>query len=96
MKIEKVKEIIDRKSSIPLDNESFEIISKAYDMASEIIDKAIPKSIKPRECCKCELKECIPNCETNFNRCPNCGEVLDTDCGEKYKHCPECGQALIW
>ena len=96
MKIEKVKEIIERKSSIPIGNETFDIIEKAYDEALKIIEKEIPKPIKPRECWRCELKECIPNCETNFNRCPKCGEVLDTDCGEQYKYCPNCGQALIW
>lgn len=96
MKLEKVKEIIDRKSSIPLDNEDFDFVCKAYDIASEIIDKMIPKPIKPRTCWKCVREECIPNCETNFNRCPNCDEVLDNDYGEEYKHCPECGQALIW
>ena len=96
MKIEKVKEIIDRKSSIPLENESFEVISKAYDIASEIIDTAIPKPIKARECWKCELENCEPGCVKDFNRCPKCDEVLDTDCGEQYKYCPECGQALIW
>ena len=78
----KVKEIIDRKSSIPLENESFEVISKAYDMASEIIDKAIPKLIKARECWKCELENCEPSCDKNFNRCPKCNVVLDNDCGE--------------
>lgn len=67
------------------------------------IDKAIvacnrltPKKIKEKECSRCALEECDTSCEKNFNRCPNCNEVLDTDSGKEYKHCPECGQSLIW
>lgn len=96
MEIEKVKEIIDRKTSIPLDCETTDFIHEAYDMASKIIDKAIPKHIIARRCWKCEHDDCIVGCEYNFNRCPNCKEVLDTDYEEQYKYCPDCGQALLW
>lgn len=95
MRIEEAKAIIDRRSSIPLDGETFEKIEKAYNIASEIMDKAIEKPIKPRKCWNCSHDDCA-NCNDNFNRCPNCNEVLDNDCGEEYKHCPKCGQALIW
>lgn len=54
-----------------------------------------PRPIKPRMCWKCENEDCS-HCENDFNRCPNCDEILDRDCGEKFKHCPECGQALLW
>ena len=92
---EQVKAIIDRKSSIPLDNETFEDIEKAYDIASEIMGRSIAKPIKPRRCWNCQYDDCL-DCDGCFNRCPNCNEVLDTDCGEQYKFCPDCGQALIW
>lgn len=95
MEIEKVKEIIDRKTSIPMDNETSEYVFKAYDIASEIIDRSIAKPIEPRMCWNCQHDDCI-DCDRNFNRCPNCNEVLDTDCGEQYKFCPDCGQALVW
>ena len=95
MRIEEVKDIIDRKSTIPFEGESFDKITKAYDIASKIIDRAIEKPIKPRKCWNCPKEDCV-GCEDNFNRCPNCNEVLDNDCGKEYKHCPECGQALIW
>lgn len=95
MDIEKVKEIIDRKTSIPLDNETSDYIEKAYDIASGIIERAIAKPIKPRMCWKCEKNDCV-GCDKDFNRCPNCNGVLDNDVSEEYKHCPDCGQALIW
>lgn len=51
--------------------------------------------IKPRKCRSCDKKNCV-NCDNNFNRCPNCDEVLDDDIGNEPKYCPECGKALIW
>ena len=62
--------------------------------------KDIPKKIIPRNCWNCESEDCLlPDgnpCDKNFNRCPNCGDVLDNDYSEQYKHCPNCGQALVW
>ena len=95
MEIEKVKEIIATKTSIPLDNETSEYIIEAYNIASEIIERSIAKPIKPRKCWNCQYDDCM-DCSGDFNRCPNCNEVLDTDCGEQYKFCPDCGQALVW
>ena len=95
MDLDKAKEIIDRKSSIPLENESFDDISEAYNIASESIDYRIGKRIKPRKCNSCNKEDCY-NCDDNFNRCPTCNESLDDDIGNEHKHCPECGQALIW
>lgn len=95
MKLQRAKEIIDRKSSIPLENESFEDISKAYDIASDSINYRIGSPIKPRKCRTCDKKDCY-NCNDNFNCCPNCDEVLDDDVESEPKYCPECGQALIW
>lgn len=59
-------------------------------------EKATAKEVKPRQCWKCENEECVPGCELTFDRCPNCNEVLDNDCGEQYKFCPDCGQRLLW
>lgn len=59
-------------------------------------DKSVPKRIIPKECLHCTLEQCDSSCNKDFNRCPNCNSILDTDSGEEYKHCPECGQALIW
>lgn len=95
MDLDKAKEIIDRKSSIPLENESFDDISEAYNIASESIDYRIGKRIKPRKCMGCEKDDCR-NCNDDFNRCPNCNEVLDDDVSSEHKYCPDCGQALIW
>lgn len=36
------------------------------------------------------------NQERGFDKCPNCGEVLNDDCGEQYNFCPDCGQKLLW
>ena len=95
MDLKKAKEIIDRKSSIPLENESFDDISEAYNIASNSIDYRIGKEIKPRKCNSCDNEDCF-KCNKDFNRCPNCNESLDDDVGSEYKYCPNCGQALIW
>lgn len=95
MELERVKEIIDRKCTIPLVGESFDEIEEAYNITSDIIDRAIAKPIKAKRCENCERPECW-DCEDNFNRCPNCNESLDNDADKEYKCCPECGQALIY
>ena len=95
MDLKKAKEIINRKSSIPLENESFDDISEAYNIASESIDYRIGKEIKPRKCMMCDKEDCI-NCEDDFNRCPTCNEVQDNDYSGEPKYCENCGQKLIW
>jgi hypothetical protein len=45
MTIEEAKEIIERKSSIPFDGETFEKIENAYDMAIKALKKQIPKKV---------------------------------------------------
>lgn len=95
MDIVKALVIIERKSSIPLENESFDDIEKAFDIASESINYRIGKRIKPRKCNTCDKEDCM-NCNDDFNRCPSCNEVLDDDCSSEPKYCPDCGQALIW
>lgn len=95
MDIVRALTIIERKSSIPLEGESFDYIEKAFDIASECINYRIGKRIKPRKCMSCEKDDCM-NCNDDFNRCPNCNDVLDDDVSSEPKYCPECGQALIW
>lgn len=41
MTIEEAKEIIERKTSIPFDGETFEKIEKAYDIAIQALEKQI-------------------------------------------------------
>ena len=96
MKIEKVKEIIDRKSSIPEENESFEMIEAAYNMASKIIDKAIPRTVKAKGCWNCEKEECVSPCKNAHEQCPTCGYILDNEDDVKYNFCPNCSQALTY
>ena len=95
MDIVKALTIIERKSSIPLENESFDDIEKAFDIASECINYRIGKRIKPRKCMSCEKDDCM-NCNDDFNRCPTCNETLDDDDGSEPKFCENCGQKLIW
>ncbi len=77
------------------DNADWSVCVVITDTITPILQKIIPS-----ECRNCESENCLlPDgsaCDKNFNRCPNCGEVLDNDCSEQYKHCPDCGQALIW
>ena len=95
MELEKAKEIVERKSTIPLDGENFDDISKAMDLASECIGYRIGKEIKPRKCIGCPRDNCA-DCDNGFNKCPTCGNVLDDDYGSEPKFCEECGQKLIW
>lgn len=95
MDLGRAKEIIHRKSSILIENESFDDIEKAYDIASQSIDFRIGKQIISRKCIVCEKDNCF-NCDYNFNRCPTCNVALDDDVCSEPKYCPECGQALIW
>ena len=58
--------------------------------------KATIKCIKAKKCGQCEREFCEADCDRNFNRCPNCDSVLDTDYEEQYPFCPYCGQRLRW
>lgn len=95
MDIRKAREIIKRKSTIPIDGETFDDISQSCDIAAECMEYRIKKEIKPRKCNSCEQEECV-NCNDNFNRCPSCNESLDDDYGSEPNFCENCGQALIW
>ena len=68
--------IIERKSSIPMKNESFDTICEAYDIAIKALEKQVPK--KPID--KLMYIEC-PSCENvgieDCNYCPECGQRLD-------------------
>lgn len=92
--IEKVQhsmDIIARKSSIPLEGETFADIEAAYDVALDIMGKEIPKQVI--------IKPWSPSV------CPRCGYWLSEHMGDGYfKHptfldrCPnsECSQMLKW
>ena len=55
----------------------------------------VKSPINPRKCMNCDKEDCM-NCNDDFNRCPNCNEVLDDDVSSEPKYCPECGKALLW
>lgn len=81
MDIQRALEIIQRKSSIPNDGESFAEIEKAYDMAIEALEKQIAKKVKTK------WKQ--PN--AFYGKCPVC------DCNiVRSQYCPRCGHKLDW
>ena len=91
MDIQRAIEIIQRKSSIPNDGESFADIEKAYDLAVEAMEKQIAK--KPI------IKPWCPAI------CPTCGETLSEYLGDGYyshrtflERCTDadCSQRLDW
>ena len=80
---EKAIEIINRKSSIPNNDECFEDIETAYNMAAFALKKQI--ATKPTRK------------ETEFNNageCPCCGNFVNDF--EDFYVCRTCGQSLLW
>ena len=74
-------EIIKRKSSIPMDNETFDEIEEAYDIAIEALEKQIPKKPDIEKFWGYDDLMC-PNCKGYKIRKPN--------------YCSSCGQHLDW
>ena len=67
-------EIIKRKSSIPMGNETFDEIEEAYDIAIAALEKQIPKKMDRYYCPIC--RHYFEDGEAH-NYCPNCGQKLD-------------------
>lgn len=83
MTYEKAIEIINRKSSIPNNDECFEDIETAYNMATFALKKQI--ATKPTR------KERVLNDDWE---CPCCGNLVDYF--EDFYVCGTCGQSLLW
>lgn len=86
MEVEKVIKILERKTTIPGDEYSYEEINEALDFAIREVGKCIPK--KPIRV------------SWTPSRCPTCKASLSTHLGDGYfeelwyERCPECGQKL--
>ena len=91
MEIKKTIEILERKTTIPLDGESFETISKAFDIAIEALEKQVPK--KPTY----DGDGYAPDGTFVFDEwlCPNCNSRYEVDY-DNYDYCPNCGQKIDW
>lgn len=82
-KIEKAIHILESKNSIPLETETFEDISHAYDIAIEALKKQIPK--KPiNSTIALDNKVAVGM----IGKCPCCNtiiseDILVCDCGQK-------------
>jgi len=74
MKIEKAIEIINRKTSIPEQGESFDDIVEAFDMAAEALKRQIPKKMEAREFFRKAKKICR---DTGCHVCPICEYCSD-------------------
>ena len=90
MDAERVIEILQRRTTIPDDECSFDEINKAIDFAIREVGKLIPVEPIHRDWCP--------------NTCPTCGADLGGDGYDGYyenpyyERCPECGQKFedIW
>lgn len=80
MEIQRAIEIIERKSSIPNDDETFEEICEAYDLAVEALEKQIPKKVNLYV--------------GNDAVCPSCNKRLRGYEGMKIAYCKFCGQLI--
>lgn len=88
MDIKNIIKILERKSSIPNDNESWEDIDKAYDDAIHILTRDIP--MKPQE-----INEERIRLDGIWEwSCGNCGRFHRNDYPLNY--CNECGQKVDW
>jgi len=74
MKIEKAIEIINRKTSIPEQGESFDDIVEAFDMAAEALKRQIPKKMEAREFFRKTNEICKDN---DCHVCPICEHCSD-------------------
>ena len=86
MEPKRVIEILERKTTIPIDGYSYEEIEEAIEFAIREVEKCIPKK---------------PICKSwSPNRCPTCDEDLGGECDDGYyqnpwyERCPKCGQIL--
>ena len=77
--------ILKRKSSIPIEGETFDEISEAYDIAIESLEKQIPK--KPEEVLGITGKKTF--------ECMECGELIEEGI-YMFEYCPWCGKKLKW
>ena len=84
-------EIIKRKSSIPMGNETFDEIEEAYDIAIKALEKQIPKMIN------------IQKTEdgSEYAECPICEKFIywmEDSYDEDYRdnYCAKCGSKLDW
>ena len=92
MEIKRAKEIVERKTSIPLGDESFDEISEAYDMAAGALDFRIPKKVEYESDGFAD-----GNPVYDAASCPNCGYLFEQDTLIWMSNfCPTCGQALDW
>jgi len=97
MQIEKAIEIINRKTSIPEQGESFDDIVEAFDMAAEVLKRQIPKKMDassflgPRKGDNYTDYYC-PSCKSKIVSVVN-GDLVG---GQKSAFCPDCGRALDW
>ena len=76
-----VLEIIKRKSSIPMGNETFDEIEEAYDIAIKSLGKQIPKKMAfTPKYFPCDY-QCPNGCKQyeayKINYCPTCGQKID-------------------
>lgn len=75
-----------------------------YKVFKRLIDadkKQIPKKVQKSRCDNCDTlktkdySRCI-DCEYDWEKCPNCKQIIQNDSCFEYPHCPYCGQALDW
>ena len=94
MEWSKVLEILERRTTIPNDGESFDEIEEAFRMAEEAVRKQIP-AIPVSD----GLSVFAPGLARHFKdtiTCPNCHHEINTDKkGNIHQQCCDnCGQAL--
>lgn len=81
--------IVNRRTTIPDDDCTFEQINEAIDMAIAALEKQIPKA--PQFSSDGYGPEGM---EVWDAHCPSCEHELDGDGEEDI--CPNCGQAILW
>lgn len=83
--------IIERRTNMPEEGETFNEVNAAYELALNIMNKEIPKKV--------EIKDWSPS------YCPRCGKELSSFKGDGYythptfmERCPnvDCAQRLKW
>lgn len=86
MTVEEAIKIIERRTTIPDDDYSFDKINEAIDVAISALEKQIAK--KPEYSSDGYSPEGLEIWDAH---CPNCGHEL-----EEEDICPNCGQAICW